>query len=1064
MTGEQWRAAVARWGDPTYGLALLLTNERVAAESMTINTFAQVLASSPAPELDHALYTALWKSWSRRRLPRLQLRNRVLPPALARIDKTDRFLLGLWLLRNVEGPHIAGIVGLPQQQVIERLAAVVARADKDSPSDTTTGHITLRGWLEQQLNVTERHHSLPDEHPRVCRECQAAQASWLATRDELRTLLRDALRQQHLPFSSVDAIEDALHTNPVLDADRWWYRRRIWLPALIASVGVLLAVLVVPRNGGINTAQSPATSDPRVIIEAALKGWTADPAAPLHRQVWARDTRLHSGEPVVTDVWLDSAGNPRHRVEVRRGSTLVEWQVADGRSRFDYAAEVADSSCRWNTGWRGHYGKLDGAPARFSLPRETLREIRDARLQQGAYGLGYITLQRALEAEDLRSFGTRTVDNRTLVVLRYTDQQVQPPRQLVLQLDADTQQLDAVQEVQVIDNQAKTLDIWRVERDEILEEAFPLNIPSGPRSITRDNLVDPACPALNVAYIAGPRALWESAPVWYVPRSLPSGITRLMLLREATTLDQRGQQGFENNEPTLLLSGPGRWLSISYSNTRSDLSSEVDYDLRQGIWQISLDPANTNGLWHARLKKADDQERGFVRPLELWARGWTQDELLAFVETLGIMDSPTWLAMQRHFVDPEPLPADVQQTVVRALTALQPEPNQTLVVGSTTTVRTDPDQIELPDPYHLPATQAEPATVMRRQTLRYQHGHIEHYHDRRTLPDTTIYEIQQDNGSRFHWYSSLNSAMYTGGVELLRAFARPEQAQVEALTTLMTSENPPTMRQAGDTILLEQRVDPDFFSRGMRSGPWTPHDPWMQGLGIGDLIRRVWLDPETSRPIATSIVHQRQDTFETLLIETKFDEWQQLDAPPADMFTLPRLPEGVFTLDVSDGNATIVDQIEPPQRMLSWSDRMVASEFERITGPWNADDITEQHIRGSWLRPTGLAGSVTMSYQIEPVTELHFTQAPRTVLRHVLRDLYNVDQSGLGAAWTSSRSIPVTVAGEQREAWLLQGEPSAVLVVEIDELALHFSGPIDFLTGPLVELLPQLEWTSAPPP
>jgi hypothetical protein len=160
----------------------------------------------------------------------------------------------------------------------------------------------------------------------------------------------------------------------------------------------------------------------------------------------------------------------------------------------------------------------------------------------------------------------------------------------------------------------------------------------------------------------------------------------------------------------------------------------------------------------------------------------------------------------------------------------------------------------------------------------------------------------------------------------------------------------------------------------------------------------------------------------------------------------------------------VVEQIKPPQRMLTWSDRMVASEFQRTVGPWSGDTITDDHLRSNWRRPAGLAGSVTLSYQIEPVTELHFTQAPRHVLRHVLRQQPRGFESANATDWKSSRAIPVTIVGKQREAWLLQGNIESVLVVEVDDLALHFNGPVEYLTGPLLELLPLLEWTSAPPP
>ena len=86
-----------------------------------------------------------------------------------------------------------------------------------------------------------------------------------------------------------------------------------------------------------------------------------------------------------------------------------------------------------------------------------------------------------------------------------------------------------------------------------------------------------------------------------------------------------------------------------------------------------------------------------------------------------------------------------------------------------------------------------------------------------------------------------------------------------------------------------------------------------------------------------------------------------------------------------------------------------------------------------------------------------FTQGPATLMRHILR--YSSNGHDIAPDWTSSRTLSVTILDQPRTAWLLTNNMTTVLVVEVDEIMLHIVGPEEYLTGSLLNLLPQLTWT-----
>ncbi len=1058
VTIEQWRAAISRWGEPVLGLALLLTPHQPAAEATTVKVFANTLATAPDGELEDALYTALWQQ--RRRFRQLGGRRGALPRELNRVAAPDRFLLGLWLLRGLDGARIATITGVVPDEIVARLTHALQRfvPQPDAPADEAT-HLTLPTWIAQQLGLARP----KPEHPRPCLPCQVVQARFASARDELRQLLGAALRQTHLSLASCDAIEDSLSTRQGAAQPEGWRQRRIWVPALITLLGLLL-LLFMPW-GGNDRAQAPVATQPRVVVQAALDAWLAQPlAGPSHQRVWARDPHLHNGTPVVTNIWLAGQNDPRHRIEVHREGELVEWQVADGRGRFDYGARRPDSSCRWNIGRQGSDERLHRAPLKFSLAPDEQRAVRDARLMQGAYGTGYLMLQRALAAADLRSFGARREGNTRLVLLQFTDKQMEPERQIVLRIDPQRQQLYAVQEVQAVAAQAESVDLWRLEVNERLTGDVPSAIPPGPAPLESQQLVEPACPALDTAFLISPRTLLGIARPSYVPEALPPGIDKIALFSGDPR--NRAGSGLRELDRRLILqvAGPGRWFSLSdiggaeYGDRRDELSV--------GPWRATLHKPTTDGLWSGTLRLATDEGRSFTPPFEYWARGWTEDELLALISTLTPLDPARWIDLDDALLEPAPLPRATYETITRALAALQPEPGHTIQSTSTTTVRVEPHVPELPDPYHMPHRQRFPATLVRHQWLVYQGRHISRYHERRVLPDDTLYELLQDDGTRFHWYNSIMGQTYTGSSGLLRAYMRAEQTGVALISAFLTSTEPIKTSETETGLLLEQEVYASFVTDESRGGPPLAHTPWRGQLwsdSTGRFVQQLLLDRDTYRPRSFATIHWQPDGIKAVVRETTINAWQSLATPPADLFALTGLPPDQFTIDVGADNDVPLASITPPQRVLMWPDNLGLEIVEQTPPPSAQNSTLPGGISSDWALLQNVLGTYTTTYRTSERTEVRLTQGPSDVLRHVLRYQFLANDDRQIAQWSSSQRIPVTIAGRARDAWLLQNDANAVLVVEVDDLLLHFKGPQPYLTGPLLEQLPQLQWTMPAP-
>lgn len=1075
VSNDVRRVAVLRWGDAIFRLALLLHNDRRAAATTTSEAFRHTdIPATLHPDV--TLAEQLVRRYrGRSRFPPRR-RERVLPPSLASIAPLDRVLLGCWLLRDYDAAQLATIFVQPPALIVERLALIVDAALPTEPAPSAEPHLMLEHWLALQWGLA------PDRaaHLRVCAECQTRQTTWQAAIERLRAALRAAVGKERLPHATLEAIEDDPTTEQrALSTPRWWQQRRIWLPGLLGMIGVALLFLIGPWSQPplpTGAAQPTQSINARDLVQAALDGWSSVPASgAVHRRVWAIDLPLRTEKPVVTDVWLGS-DEARHRVEVRDGETLVEWQLSAGDEYLNYATDPAYTSCRWSTDYTGDRFRFSDAALRYPTSVAEQSAARDARLRQGAYGNGYVALLRALDAPTLRSFGTRSDTGRTLVVLAYTDTEAQPNNEVLLQIEPRTQQLFSVQIVPEADSQATPREIWRLQLNEQVKSGVPQALPAWPRAEARERLIDPACPAINSEFLVSPRQIIASASRMYVPQTFPTGITGAALLRSQRGQHTNGLLFDLPHDTTTLLVGPGRWLSLSASP--SLLATPPANSTERGQWRVSMQEPTANGVWRGTAFDAE------LRSLNFWASGWTREALLQVFDTLDHATPADWPQIEANYLDPYPLSSNARDVLSAALAATTPAPGQTLYSAIRVRTLQNLPRPEPGDPYYIPARLQFPSITNREQWLLLNSPGTPQVRDVITVPGGQVYFAMVNSGARATYYTSGSGQVITrelSDAERTWLFRSPS---LDLVLTLLNASGPITVTTAADTITLEQRSPQPERNDELWLSPSLLQTVSLVGLARGEIVQRLQIDRRTYQPLSTKFVHRATNGAEVEIAMVQIIARRDQATVPATVALdqLPPLPDDVVRFDWSTDNSPSANnlRIDPNWRDQTWVWQPAKDiELRRdFSGAATTNITLDQLQQGQWdvfepatlWRQTAYAlvnrRIVTMEWPngtlqdvpIDESQEITVTQGPRAVMRHVLRYQNNNNQR-----WTRSERIAVDIGGQSYSAWILSDQPRqrAALVVEVGDTLLHFTGQYEYLRNALPARLPLLQTAPA---
>lgn len=1084
-----WHGALVRWGDILFGLAALVTNQRTAAETLVVQVACQVFAGQQQPDTEDTLYAAL-AAHAHKRQP---WRQHMLPRSLARITSPDRLMLGLWLLRDIGGTRLATLCNLAPDVMVQRVVALLKPLTAPLPSRTETPDcVTLQVWVSHELGLA----TMPAEHIRICSDCQAAIASWQTTVDALRDTLREVTAAYRLPQTCVERIERCLFERQEGAAPHWWQHAWMWYIALVVIVGMVVIGLITAREYTPTLVSSTPPLDARGLVQAAMTTWTSpEISGTLHLQARASELGSTGRNATVTDVWMSGPQTTSHMIQVHRGDNIVEWQLGDGTSRFYYGATPAESSCPWRLNL---IGQRDTSAFMYRLNADQQRVVRDARLQQGNYATGLLALKQALAASDLRSFGTSPHGKNSFAVLSYTDTSVQPHRQIVLRIDPIERQLHIVQVV--IDDGGRTTsyDLWRLQvRDKAA--MMPAGLPQWQAPEERQQLLDPTCPALDPSHILSLRTLIDRPEQqWYLPRSLPENVTRA----GAFSFPLR-DPSVELAQNSLVFLGTDRWLSVSAGTWTSNVTSTTD--LQRGSWRITLQAQGKDG-WKATARQfPENLPIAFVPAVDIASRGWSQDELLAFIDTLSPATVDIWRSIHDRFLEPSPLPPPTQTAIERSLTALQPPPDHTLYSLANIYIRAAPYQPPVSDPYATNERVRNPSSLRREQWLVYSGGNVARVYDIFSSADSGSYTPTINDGSASTYEVDLYKATIGDANHLTfdyraqgwagtdtpsqpHSYLTTEQVGVEMVENLLRAYTPISLTNTADGLLLEQTsllrdagLDYEFFSHELPV-------PWTGDLPEGHFVRRLWLDRNSFLPRRLQIVHLGKSGRETVLFRIDLRERQLSDIPSPNQIQLP--PRNDELLFNSTATRWRQARLVVPPLSIHW----LMSNLDAPSGPSLIDSYLEQ-ARVTRILTWPTSSNPFMLWHLFPATAVNLlqvgalqantwndlaqlssvdrsqyrmstdgnitiriTQGPAKLLKHILR-YPPLTQERSVVGWTRSEQLEVEVAGQRRDAWLLQNGQAAVLVVEVDDQLLHIVGPPDYLRGPLLDLLPQMVWS-----
>ncbi|HEX6292122.1 MAG TPA: hypothetical protein VFZ66_23240 [Herpetosiphonaceae bacterium] len=1052
MTTHPWRAALTRWGDTLYRLALLLTNDRAAAERATIQAFTESFAT-PSDDTEAAIYTALLRARpGRRRL----FSRRALPRSLDRIAPLDRGLLGLWLLRDIDGPRLMAISGLTADALLSRLTtAITPLLEADDPASAEpTAQAALAGWLRRRLGLAAA------TQPSGTYDA-ALTGDWQAAIDSLRHTLREAVGRQHLPQACLETIEERLLEPRDEIAGNWWRQRAAWIGALAIVLSMLWMIKPWQQGSGESTA---AALTSRELIQETLDAWTTTPVSgTLHRQVIATDPRMQR-TPLTIDVWL-AADTPQHRIEVRNKTTLVEWQIGNGTNRLQYAAEPAFSSCDWAV----ESGALDRRARTFDVPGEQQTTVRDARLIRGAYGQGYLALQEALAAPDLRSFGTRVENKTLLLVLGYTDRRSTPERKLLLWIDPATKKLHAVREIAEAGAQADARDLWRLQLDQATLTGISNAPPAWPRATSeRTALLDPTCPALDPEHVVGLRTFvgseWPRWQQWHLPAPTPAGITRAVLLsRSDITADSF------NQDVTAVFIGPNRWLTLRSEPRDASHTNAIQH----GRWRVVLD--ERSGLWSgSACRHFADSRSGFCVPaVTIAARGWTRDELLAMIDSLKPISGQTWRDLNKLFLEPQPLSAETQGVLEQSLLAIEQLKGQTLHSIAERSMSVDLGRPAWNDPYHLPLDLVAPDTTFQEQWLVYSGAEVAQFRDVLQARDGSVLYAQVSDSDEYAVYFMNSGTAWRGQLSAFRGWRPFAQSPGEHLLLLFLANNgQTTVVEREDTLLLEQPIerivsDGEAYIQTFSGSPIAT--AWSNDLSPQRFIQRLWLDRATHLPSRAAIVHLGEQGQETEIIAVTIRSMERREAPPDDL-ALPPQPDDTFTFSIEEDRPALLLKgsldLTPPDRTLVWpgsDDMQVTQDNPLNPAVYTAADRAtrvQEALYSTFARldTTELIRATT--YRWSSVDRAVIVrQGSSALLRHMLRHQVAFS-SGQTLTWKSSEALSASIAGEQRTVWLLEAETMTALVFEVDDLLVHVSGPdAATLKSAVLPQLSKLEWS-----
>jgi DNA-directed RNA polymerase specialized sigma24 family protein len=822
-TATELERAILRFGDDLYRLALLLAPDTTAAARALRRAIRQlaVTGDSPTEEAMIAALVAALPSARERRLrhpppawahPPAAIADRApLLKALARLPRPQRMALGLTILRAFEPDQAAvlfdGNAATVRSLVRDALLALAPVATPDLALERLDSSAAPEACQPTRAALAladpRLHHDAALRgHLALCAACRSADQGWQTLTTQVEQALRGALREVRMPAALADQLQAATQLEQATSARALLADGRVRIALVALPVLALIALLVWPRgappsstNGP--TAASPQAQEPRVLVQQARAQLYAPPQGDgvWHGRYEIQWTFADNSYALINaDEWIEPAKG-RHRAQLvhHQGGGPYEFELADGVSSAWYAVSpnYLASLYPLSADPSASHVQLQATP-------EQQRQMFDARLASGAWGLAGAYLRQAQTAE-LRAWGRqRTADGALLDLISFNG--VSP---LALPPDAPgatTSQVTVLLAVDVASGRLRevrellgpsggeqtTRTTWRQVADEWISDDSARNGVFDLRQAwngtgafaTPVDLGDPTLPLVQ------PRAITSLAVgvhlarigLW-MPATPPPGATSAVLINQSP-LPVTPNQYRPGQKLTFVYLGAGRRLELT--TTPGDSSAPMaNGEVRTLNGQrVILLPSSVQG-YQAQITHTIPAGNE-VYTTQLVAFGYTRAEFLSVLQTLGPPSLEAYRAQAQLFENPRPYDAAAFAALLEALKPAPPGGARHFVEQVFRRQNNIPDP--LPDPYHQPLYGGWPEQLIQDNWSRGDDasGTSEHAASTRGS-DGTIYGQQYLSAAQV-WYYDARASRVT---LLPGRFLSPDQWNNEDQNTIL---------------------------------------------------------------------------------------------------------------------------------------------------------------------------------------------------------------------------------------------------------------------------------------
>ncbi len=735
--------ALQHHGDNLYRLALLLTPDAAAADAALLR-MARQLTVFPGDQAEEAtLLAALIAALppeprSVRRLPAWASADSHRPEArllaaIARLPRQQRLALALAIVqpgtanetvqeRTTEQREAFRDALLALAQAADQPNLAAAMLDQNAPDECRAARTALA------LDDPALHHNPAVRgHLALCDDCRAVSQSWQLVASRTEDALRTALRLMHMPEPLVQhmiAATQPKHPTPLRSVLISPWTRRALLPIVVLLV---IAALIWPRsdpNPSPVTRTGAAPADLRTLVQTAQTNLYTTPATGIWHSRYVLRWTFADGSyaPLIGDLWTDSqSGRSRIQLTHESGGGPYEFMLGDGKALLWYATTPAYGESVYPLFFDPRRARVQ-----LTLDQANQKQAIANRLRSGAWALPEAYLRQAVTSE-LQSWGRQaSSDGTQLEVVGFTGVSAlasQPnvpggPADritILLLINPNDGRLQEIRELigptggdQISRTTWNNLGAEQITNEASAERVFQLRSAwNGTGIFPRDAEpgMQPRLPLLDPATFVSPAFAIEYPRLASTefPAAPPPGAEYAAFI----TVNDADSQA-------VIYVGGGRSITIlgQPDNVANQASFSTDGPIEQATLagRSALIRRNSADSYSVLLRPAPNTRRRSL--LQVQAHGYTHDELLAVLQTLGPLTVDRYQAQIGLFAA-KAIDSQAQALLLNALAATPKlEAGQARHVVARIYMRQNTTPEDLPDPYHLPAYGGRPPDVI----------------------------------------------------------------------------------------------------------------------------------------------------------------------------------------------------------------------------------------------------------------------------------------------------------------------------------------------------------------